>query len=226
MALDHRKIASDWLSALTAAISGEDVTSVAQLFLPDGWLRDFLVFTWDTRKSLEGRAKLAAYLANSLPAAQITDVRLNETTNFAPRAAMVPSLEDTPAIELAFAFECRHGHGRAHARLLRDVEGSFKALSLLTELSDLRGHEELGTLPLRDDVTGIPGLDMQKEWADWVKEVETKPYVLIGACSAYYSLLSVGVLTDSVCGCISGGWPDRTAHGCPLQADEHPSPGH
>ncbi|RPD81236.1 dimethylaniline monooxygenase (N-oxide-forming) [Lentinus tigrinus ALCF2SS1-7] len=178
MALDHRKIASDWLSALTSAIGAEDLTSVGELFLPNGWLRDFLVFTWDIR-SLEGRAKIASYLANSLPAAQITDIRLNEAANLAPRTAVVPSLQDTPAVELAFTFECRHGHGRAHARLLRDGEGSFKALSLLTELSDLRGYEEMGSLPFRDDVTGVPGRDMQKEWAEWVQEVETKPYVLI-----------------------------------------------
>ncbi len=185
MTVDYRKIASDWLSALASAFSAGDATLVAQLFVPDGWLRDFLVFTWDIR-SLEGRAKIASYLANSLAAAQITDVRLNEIPNFAPRAAVVPSLEDTPAVELAFTFECRHGHGRAHARLLCDVEGSYKALSLFTELSDLKGHEELGTLPLRDDVTGIPGRDMQQEWADWVHEVETKPYVLIGADIALF----------------------------------------
>ena len=83
-------------------------------------------------------------------------------------------------MELAFTFECRHGHGRAHGRLLRDVDGQFRALSLLTEMSDLRGHEEHNTLPLRDDVTGIPGRDMQKEFTDWVEGVETQPYVLIG----------------------------------------------
>ena len=50
----------------------------------------------------------------------------------------------------------------------------------MTELSDLRGYEEIGTLPLRDDLTGIPGRDMQREFNDWVTQVEDKPYALIG----------------------------------------------
>ena len=42
------------------------------------------------------------------------------------------------------------------------------------------GYEELSSLPLRDDVTGVPGRDMQKDYADWVQDVEANPQVIIG----------------------------------------------
>ena len=90
------------------------------------------------------------------------------------------------AVEAAFTFECAHGHGRAFVRLVRDVDGVYRALSLFMELSDLVGHEELSTLPLRDDITGLPGRDMQKEFGEWVKGVEDHPYVLIGGFTANF----------------------------------------
>ncbi|KAI0774161.1 dimethylaniline monooxygenase (N-oxide-forming) [Fomes fomentarius] len=89
----------------------------------------------------------------------------------------IPATPDV-GVELAFTFECRHGHARAHARLLRDPNGAFKALSLFVDLADLAGYEEVPTMPLRDDLTGT-GRDMQTEFEDWVQEVETEPYVLI-----------------------------------------------
>ncbi|KAM5540398.1 hypothetical protein V8D89_005856 [Ganoderma adspersum] len=178
MAADPHRVASDWLAACSAGLSRAEPAAVAQLFLPDGWLRDLLVFTWDVR-SLAGREKIAAYLANTLSPAQIAEVQLNESPNLAPQTIMIPQL-GVQGVEVAFTFECRHGHGRAHARLLRDASGKYKALSLLFELSNLRGHEELTTLAMRDDVTSlIPRRNMQTEFEDWVEEVETKPYVLI-----------------------------------------------
>lgn len=183
MAADPHRVASDWLAACSAALSRAEPDAVAQLFLPDGWLRDLLVFTWDVR-SLAGRENIAAYLANTLSPAQIAEVELDESPHLAPQTIVIPQL-GVHGVEVAFTFECQHGHGRAHARLLRDASGKFKALSLLFELSDLRGHEELTTLAMRDDVTSIPGRNMQTEFQDWVEEVETKPYVLIGASAIH-----------------------------------------
>ena len=64
--------------------------------------------------------------------------------------------------------------------ILADADGEYRALTVMMLLSDLWGHEESPTLHLREDAAGVAGHDMQKEFADWVKEVEAKPYVLIG----------------------------------------------
>ncbi|KAI0327782.1 FAD/NAD-P-binding domain-containing protein [Cubamyces sp. BRFM 1775] len=177
MNFDPRLVAVGWLDALSTAVEAVNCDAFARLFLPDGWLRDVLVFTWDIR-SLEGTEKITAYLANTLALSAITDVKLDERPFLAPQPRpMAP--DQVMGVEVAFTFECANGHGRGHARLKPAEDGKYKAMALMTELSDLRGYEELGTLPLRDDLTGIPGRDMQREFNEWVAHVEDNPYVLI-----------------------------------------------
>ncbi|KAH9918228.1 FAD/NAD-P-binding domain-containing protein [Epithele typhae] len=178
--VDPQIIASDWLSSLQSALDAKDSIAFANAFLSDGWLRDFLVFTWDIR-SLTGRTKIAGYLGGALEASAISDVTPGlEHAHIPPRVVPVAQMgPDVHAVELAFTFECAHGHGRALARLLRDAGGTYRALAVFMELADLVGHEELRTMPLRDDMTGLPGRDMQKEIAEYVEEMETKPYVLV-----------------------------------------------
>ena len=57
-------------------------------------------------------------------------------------------------------------------------------------LVGLRGHEEANTLILRDDITGMPGRDMQAEFRNWIAGVEKAPYVLIGASSHGFCMLT------------------------------------
>ncbi|KAI0638063.1 FAD/NAD-P-binding domain-containing protein [Trametes polyzona] len=176
MALNPHLIASTWLNAFASATRNGDAGAFTELFLPKGWLRDLLVFTWDTR-SLEGRNKIESYVSNALADAQITDVQLDERKLLAPQTAFLPPVSGID-IEFGFTFECRNGHGRAHARLLPDHDGTFKALTVLLMLYDLRGHEEESVLTLRDD-GAAPGHDLLKDFEDWVHSVETNPHVLI-----------------------------------------------
>ena len=178
MALDVQVIANKWLAAFSEALVNSDAATFSNLILPNGWLRDVLVLTWNYR-SLSGREKILQYVSAHISRARITDVKLNESTHLAPKVLEVPQLGATGA-EFAFTFECDRGHGRAYVRLLPDEDGAYRALTVMLELVDLPGHEELSTLPLRDDLTGIPGRDMQREFAEWVRQVETNPYVLIG----------------------------------------------
>ncbi|KAI1793657.1 dimethylaniline monooxygenase (N-oxide-forming) [Ganoderma leucocontextum] len=170
MALNPLLISSQWLSACSSALHHGDVKAVTDLFLPNGWLRDILVFAWDIR-SLEGREKIKTYLADRLLDAHITSIQLDDTPHLAPHMEL--------GVEFAFTFECHRGHGRAYVRLTPDEDSVHRAFTILTELADLRGYEELATLPLRDDVTGVPGKDMQKDYADMVRSVEANPHVII-----------------------------------------------
>ena len=173
MALNPFLVSSHWLSACSSALHNADVAALTSLFLPNGWLRDILVFTWDIR-DLEGREKITTYLADRLLDAHISNVKLDETPHLAPHTDL--------GVEFVFTFECSRGHGRAYVRLVPDTDGVHRAFTMLTELVDLQGYEELSTLPLRDDVTGVPGKDMQKDYEDMVRNVEANPYVLIGEC--------------------------------------------
>ncbi len=180
-------LSSQWLSQWSSALRDADVKSFADLFLPNGWLRDILVFAWDLR-SLEGPKNINAYLTNRLIDAQITDIRLNDIPDLAPRVYNAHMSEEL-GVEFAFTFECAHGHGRGYAHLAPDAHGVYRAFTLLTDLADLRGHEELSTLPLRDDVTSVPGKDMQKDYADMVTNVEANPHVIIGECPTDMTVL-------------------------------------
>ncbi|KAI0327780.1 FAD/NAD-P-binding domain-containing protein [Cubamyces sp. BRFM 1775] len=177
MTFDPKLVASSWLAALASASHAADVSAFGGLFLPDGWLRDVLAFTWDLR-SLQGRDTIEAYLSNALSDAQIAELQFDSNPHLQTETSFIPQIHAID-VELAFTFECRNGHGRGYARLLPDQDGTFRAFTVMMMLSDLRGHEELATLPLRDDLTGIPGRDMQKEIAEWTREVETQPHVLI-----------------------------------------------
>ena len=179
MALDPHHIASVWLTAFGTALQDADAASVTRLFLPTGWLRDLLALTWDLR-TLEGHGNVSKYLSESMKKGQVTAVQLDDTPALAPKSFIVPGTRDVTGVEFGLVFELPHGHGRGHTRLVPDADGAFRAFTVLLMLHDLRGYEELGTLPLRDDVTGIPGRDVDREYAEWVREVEADPYVLIG----------------------------------------------
>lgn len=161
MALDSHLVATQWLSQLSSALHNADARASAGLFLPNGWLRDILVFTWDIR-ALEGRDKVLAYLTSDRIAdARITDLNIDETPDLAPRTCKTP-VSQVPGVEFAFTFECHRGHGRAHVRLAPDADGVHRASTVFTELVDLPGYEELTALPPRDETA------------------ETNPHVIIG----------------------------------------------
>lgn len=160
MALNSHLVASQWLSQFSSAVRDADAKAFADLFLPNGWLRDILVFTWDIR-ALEGRDKVLAYVTDQFADARITDVQLDETPDLAPRTCKIP-VSQVPGVELAFTFQCHRGQGHAHVRLASDVDGAHRASTVFTELVDLPGHEELTTLPPKDETA------------------ETNPHVIIG----------------------------------------------
>nr|VWO94810.1 L-ornithine 5-monooxygenase (L-ornithine N(5)-oxygenase) [Ganoderma boninense] len=205
-------ISSNWLASCSSALRNADVVALTDLFLPNGWLRDILVFTWDIR-CLEGRERITTYLADQLLDAGIEDVQFDNSPHLAARVDL--------GVEFAFTFECNRGHARAYVRLTPDADGVHRAFTMLTELTDLRGHEELGRLPLRDDVTGVPGRDMQKDYADMVADVEANPHVIIGArpsdlagcpanCMRNYNFDISRRCTDSANQPFPSNWPEFT----------------
>ncbi|KAI0650323.1 FAD/NAD-P-binding domain-containing protein [Trametes meyenii] len=213
-ALDAYRVATEWLAPFGDALSRNDAVAATELFLPDGWLRDVLVFTWDFR-ALAGREKILSYLSDFLTPSGITYIQLDERLHLAPRESPVPQL-NVIAVEVAFTFQCARGPGRAYARLLPDEGAQFKAFTLLMELKDLRGHEEKSTLVLRDDVTGVLGRDMQREFTEWLQEVETKPHVLIvgGAqtglqVAAQFKQMDIPALVIERCERVGDNWRKR-----------------
>lgn len=172
-------IVRKWLALYASALASHKGEAVANLFLPEGWLRDVLTFTWDIR-SLEGTQKIKTYLteANVLEKAAIRDVKLDES-RFVATFLPIPKPDGTvnEGIEAFFTFETWVGHARGCVRLLKDGgEGEWKALSVSMILDDLRGHEEVG---FESGIYGGHTLAWSDVRAERREKVERDPHVLI-----------------------------------------------
>ena len=188
-ALEPQAIAHTWLSAFSDALLSKDIEGVTSLFLPNGWLRDALVFSWDLR-ALEGPDRIAGYLRSTLPNAQLKDIELDERPLFAPKT-FSPN-PNVIGVELIFTFDTPLARGRGVASLLPDSsdEGKWKSFYTYVEVEDIKGHEE------EDHELGLYG-GHTLEWGDIREErraeVEKDPEILISEsnyeCQEFVRLL-------------------------------------
>ncbi|KII84022.1 hypothetical protein PLICRDRAFT_436694 [Plicaturopsis crispa FD-325 SS-3] len=171
---DVQAIVSAWISNFAAAVSAGDAEAVAATFLPEGWLRDVLVFTWDAR-SLEGYDKILAYLSEHLRGAHITDIKLDDRPHLAPEFS--PAGPKTPAsIGSAFTFDAPRFRGRGSVRLVATENGEWRALTVLLMMDDIKGHEEAGP---ESGVYGDHTLAWEDVWAERRAKIEADPQVII-----------------------------------------------
>jgi putative flavoprotein involved in K+ transport len=114
-----------WLERFENALTEGDTAAAAELFTEDSFWRDLVSFTWNL-KTVEGRAGIKDML----------DHTLAHTKPRNWRAAEPPTAADGLS-EAWIEFETEVGRGRGHLRL-RDG----RAWTLLTTLTELKGHEE------------------------------------------------------------------------------------
>ncbi|KAL5482948.1 hypothetical protein ACEPAI_9543 [Sanghuangporus weigelae] len=138
-----RQTALTWLSRISSYLAAKDADSVASLFLPEGWFKNSLVFSWDSR-ALEGPYKIASYLREVLPGTQVGPFVLDDKSGIPPSKFIAPDYSGREGIEFAFTFETPVSKGRGIARLIPDDVGIFKAFTVYLEAVDIKGHEELG----------------------------------------------------------------------------------
>jgi hypothetical protein len=139
--MSARDVAFGWLSRFSSGITVNDVPAVASSLLWDGWLRDVLVLTWNTR-SLTGQEKIIAYLNDNLAKAQLSNFQLDQRSGLEPHFYPL----DPNAVELAFTFESALARGRGAARIIdRKGAGDWKAMFVFLMVDDLKGHEERGS---------------------------------------------------------------------------------
>jgi hypothetical protein len=157
--VDPNTIATSWLSRLEAAhpLSAppgpsreERSQAFADLFTPSAYLRDILVFTWDTR-TIHTHSSIEAYafsaLGNSSSAIHggVRDARLDDRDRlFEPH---VLEADQPGAVEFGFRFETNVGEVRGMARLFADIaldggDADWRAGSACFALDALQGHEE------------------------------------------------------------------------------------
>ena len=114
-----------WLSRFEDALTEGDSAAAAELFADESFWRDLVAFTWNI-KTVEGPAGVKDLLDRTLAH---TKPRAWQTTEEPAEAGGVT--------EAWIEFETEAGRGNGHLRL-RDG----KAWTLLTSLSEIKGHEE------------------------------------------------------------------------------------
>ena len=158
-----------WLSAFDQALAAGDPAAAAALFLEDCYWRDLVAFTWNI-KTLEGRAAIAAMLAETLPVARPGSWRITDGEEPADAGGV---------IEAWIEFDTAAGRGRGHLRLTGGL-----CWTLLTTLHELKGHEEPRGLsrPKGVEHGARPGraswLEQREQEASQLGFAE-QPYVLI-----------------------------------------------
>src|SRR4051812_15321304 len=116
---------SEWLAGLGAALERGDAEGAAELFGADSYWRDLVSFTWNIATA-EGSASVRRMSENAVIPAGPSDWRIEGEAT-----------EANGVTEAWLRFETGVARGCGHVRL---IDG--KAWTLLTTMSELKGHEE------------------------------------------------------------------------------------
>lgn len=154
------EVFAGWLEAFASGMESADVAGVTALLEDECWWRDLLALTWDL-EVFHGVDKIAPMLTEHLRSAAVTDVIA--VSDFGPRLVVTEGAPDV--VEGFFTFETGLALGRGAVRL-RQVDGEWRAWTLMTGTEDVKGHER--ALGSRRPVgpRHVPGASSQKNWKD------------------------------------------------------------
>ncbi|KAH0587956.1 hypothetical protein H2248_006701 [Termitomyces sp. 'cryptogamus'] len=166
-----RVVADEWFKLFAAALQTANIVGITSSFLPSGWLRDVLTFSWNNR-SLAGRDKIAAYLQNTLAKAKIADVVLDDTPGLSPQ----PSALNPNWVASGFTYTTAIAIGQGYFHLAKDTDGAWKAQLVFMLVTDLKGYEENGPEQGIYEGHTRPWIDVHSERR---QKIEDNPYVII-----------------------------------------------
>lgn len=188
------QVLQHWLQDFDKAVTSVGIQSFTELFLPEGWLRDSLIFTWNFR-ALDGQKAINAFLSHvDNPNSEPNETRFSKAkignVKLEPLHGIVPQLAQHGMIEGTFTFETPIFHGNGYVLLVgipgpssgvpKEAEGlggkTWKAFALYLAAADLKGHEESGT-PI--GYYANHAKTWQEVFEEERKKVEEDPHVVI-----------------------------------------------
>ncbi|EFC86794.1 NAD(P)/FAD-dependent oxidoreductase [Parafrankia sp. EUN1f] len=197
-----------WLPPFAAAVAARDVGAIVDLFAEDSWWRDLLAMSWNLR-TLRGPQQMRTFLEDRTAASGIGEFRVWDEAD----PAFVDNGDGSGFVQVFLSFRTSVGRGLAVARLI-EVEGRWKAHSLMTSLQELDGRE----LPVglnRPKGERIP----TRNWATRRREAlefkQDPDVVVLGAghaglaATAYLQLMGVSTLTLERNASVGDGWRNR-----------------
>ena len=177
---DDISVAADhWLAQFEEALAKSGGGLLRTLFHPDSYWRDMLALSWNIQ-TVTGANAIVEALGRYGPTAAASGFAV-DPDRAAPRKV---TRAGTHAIEAIFTFETRVGRGSGIIRLIPDAAdgNKLKAWTLLTELGEIKGHEEaLGLARPRGqaysrDFRGPNWLDLRNADAEYA---DRDPAVLV-----------------------------------------------
>jgi putative flavoprotein involved in K+ transport len=149
--------AQSWLTRFGDALQAQDANAAVALFLPDGLWRDVLAFTWNLQTQF-GHSQIEAMLRETLVCTKPTSFHI--PPNRTPPRWVARAGRET--IEVIFEFKTAVGPCHGVVRLVPD-DGALRAWTLVTNLQELRGHEEFKKVEVADSDTRTFG---GENWLD------------------------------------------------------------
>lgn len=138
--VDANKIAQEVIGRFNDAVSKNDHSSVAGLFLGNNsFWRDHLALTWGLR-TLQGRDKILEYLKSSTSPLTRIDID-SSAAHKAPHIGPIDAWGDVKGIQFFVKFETAVGRGEGFASLA-EHNGAWKIFMISTVLKELKGYEE------------------------------------------------------------------------------------
>ena len=143
--IDADTISNIWLSSFAKSFASGNADAVSTHFLPDGYLRDLLTFSW-TFRTLQGYSEIKSFLIDKLSSKSLSNFEIDYSSPF-----LVPVVDEQSSgpktVVAAFTFETQNALGRGIVRLALELGAEsrldrWKAVSVMMMIKDWKGHEE------------------------------------------------------------------------------------
>ncbi|MCK1513129.1 NAD(P)-binding domain-containing protein [Bradyrhizobium sp. 190] len=129
-----------WLADFETTLAGDGMSTLADLFHPDGYWRDLLALTWEL-KTFHGLSEVQGGLTGVGSTTRCRNFRLQGRTTTGVLG------EFGPTVEGFFTFETELASARGYLRLVPVTEAGragFRAVTVLTAMLDLKNFPERG----------------------------------------------------------------------------------
>jgi hypothetical protein len=132
-----------WLTHFNKALKTENYVALQDLFFEDSFWKDQLALSWEFR-TFRGPVAITSFLVNRSEPHTLGLLILKEAQEVEePKWDSVDYIGTLKCVMSLFAFETNLTTGRGVVRLMQDVvTGSWKAFTLFTATTELKGHEE------------------------------------------------------------------------------------
>ncbi|GBE78965.1 FAD/NAD-binding domain-containing protein [Sparassis crispa] len=136
-------VAQHWFTKFKDAMQSQP-RAVSRLFLHDAFWRDLLALSWDFR-TIQNSSNIDHFLGNHLSRASWQSLALCDDDLRTP--ALRQPFPDLAFVQLFFQFETAVGTGIGTCRLVPTADGDWKAYTMFTSLTSLKGFpEKVGSL--------------------------------------------------------------------------------